>query len=142
MSELCGAWGGCVLPAGHNMGRVDIPENHEVPVDSPREKAIDAGATALGRIILLRPSLHGLAAAVYDAMLPIIRDEWPYEYELIHDGDPKMDGGHERRCTGRFTNVIAAQRGFELLKSRRHSEDNYPNLRIERRQVGPWEVVR
>jgi len=26
---MCGAWGGCVLPKGHNMGRVDVPENHE-----------------------------------------------------------------------------------------------------------------
>ncbi len=27
----CGAWGGCVLPKGHNMGRADVPENHQVP---------------------------------------------------------------------------------------------------------------
>lgn len=24
----CGAWGGCTLPRGHNMGKVDVPENH------------------------------------------------------------------------------------------------------------------
>lgn len=24
----CGAWGGCPLPRGHNVGRADIPENH------------------------------------------------------------------------------------------------------------------
>ena len=24
----CGAWGGCRLPKGHNMGKADIPENH------------------------------------------------------------------------------------------------------------------
>lgn len=24
----CGAWGGCPLPAGHNVGQADIPENH------------------------------------------------------------------------------------------------------------------
>lgn len=27
-SEICGAWGGCTLSPGHNMGRPDIPENH------------------------------------------------------------------------------------------------------------------
>ena len=31
MADPCGAWGGCVLPAGHNMGNVDVPENHKVP---------------------------------------------------------------------------------------------------------------
>ena len=29
-AETCGAWGGCVLPKGHNQGRADIPENHVV----------------------------------------------------------------------------------------------------------------
>lgn len=32
MNEICGAWGGCPLPAGHNMGRADVPENHARPV--------------------------------------------------------------------------------------------------------------
>lgn len=27
----CGAWGGCQLPIGHNMGKLDIPENHRQP---------------------------------------------------------------------------------------------------------------
>jgi len=27
-NEECGAWGGCVLPRGHNMGKADIPSNH------------------------------------------------------------------------------------------------------------------
>lgn len=27
-ASLCGAWGGCTLPAGHNQGKADIPENH------------------------------------------------------------------------------------------------------------------
>ena len=26
--QTCGAWGGCPLPTGHNMGQADIPENH------------------------------------------------------------------------------------------------------------------
>jgi len=32
VTVLCGAWksyGGCILPARHNQGRVDIPENHQ-----------------------------------------------------------------------------------------------------------------
>jgi len=31
----CGAWGGCQLPAGHNRGKVDIPENHARPAAEP-----------------------------------------------------------------------------------------------------------
>jgi hypothetical protein len=44
MSELCGAWGGCVLPVGHNMGRLDIPENHQVGVtrNQMTEMMVDA----------------------------------------------------------------------------------------------------
>lgn len=30
-AEQCGAWGGCSLPHGHNLGRADIPMNHRVP---------------------------------------------------------------------------------------------------------------
>ena len=26
--ELCGSWGGCDLPKGHNRGRADVPANH------------------------------------------------------------------------------------------------------------------
>jgi hypothetical protein len=32
VTVTCNAWGGCPLPAGHNMGRADIPENHAAPV--------------------------------------------------------------------------------------------------------------
>lgn len=27
----CGAWGGCTLPPGHNMGKADIRSNHQIP---------------------------------------------------------------------------------------------------------------
>lgn len=27
-ADVCGAWGGCPLPRGHNRGQADIPENH------------------------------------------------------------------------------------------------------------------
>ena len=30
--ETCGAWGGCPLPKGHNMGNADVPSNHQAPV--------------------------------------------------------------------------------------------------------------
>jgi agmatine/peptidylarginine deiminase len=40
-----------------------------------REQAIEAGAAALGRIILLRPSLRDLAAAMVDEVVPIIRTD-------------------------------------------------------------------
>lgn len=33
---VCGAWGGCDLPAGHNTGRADIPSNHN-PALAQRE---------------------------------------------------------------------------------------------------------
>jgi hypothetical protein len=31
MTEQCDARGGCTLPASHNMGRADIPDNHQPP---------------------------------------------------------------------------------------------------------------
>jgi hypothetical protein len=30
-AEPCGAWGGCTLARGHNIGQADIPENHRPP---------------------------------------------------------------------------------------------------------------
>lgn len=38
--EQCGAWGFCTLPVGHNMGRADIPENHQRPVAVPSDEEI------------------------------------------------------------------------------------------------------
>ena len=35
-SEICGAWGGCPLPKGHNLGYLDIPENHAPPTSAQR----------------------------------------------------------------------------------------------------------
>ena len=28
--EKCGAWEGCTLPKGHNMGKPDLPHNHRI----------------------------------------------------------------------------------------------------------------
>lgn len=39
--DICGAWGGCPLPKGHNMGRPDIPENHAAP-PAPDPKWVEA----------------------------------------------------------------------------------------------------
>lgn len=39
-TERCGAWGGCPLPAGHNMGNADIPENHQRPEPLPSDEEI------------------------------------------------------------------------------------------------------
>jgi hypothetical protein len=36
--ERCGAWGGCSLPKGHNMGVADVPENHAPPGESGLER--------------------------------------------------------------------------------------------------------
>jgi hypothetical protein len=41
-AEPCGAWGGCPLPRGHNMGQADIPENHRPPARC-RGAAVEGG---------------------------------------------------------------------------------------------------
>lgn len=45
-AEQCGAWGGCSLPHGHNLGRADIPMNHRVP-SATREEVADVEAERL-----------------------------------------------------------------------------------------------
>lgn len=70
----------------------------------------------------------------------IEEEELSEEYVLVYDGDPYMDGTHERRETGRFTSLESAQRGFVVV-SERSVRAPKANLRIERRLVGPWEVV-
>lgn len=69
------------------------------------------------------------------------RGEWAEEYVIVHDGDPYMDGTHERRETGRFTSLESAQRGLEIVGMRTPHAGDKPNLRIERRLVRAWEVV-
>lgn len=55
--KTCGAWGGCVLPEGHNLGRVDIPERHRVPGRVVHE-AYTVGTVVGGDIKLYR-DCHG-----------------------------------------------------------------------------------
>jgi hypothetical protein len=62
------------------------------------------------------------------------------EYALVYDGDPYMDGTHERCETGRFTTREAAENGY-IIVSERSARAPKPNLRIERRLVSPWEIL-
>ena len=62
------------------------------------------------------------------------------DYEIVCDGDPRMDGSHERWTLGRFNSLDAARDAMRLviLRSERAPKEN---LRIERRRVTQWEVV-
>lgn len=66
-------------------------------------------------------------------------DDLTWEYTLVIDGDPRMDGSHERREVGRFRTLSAARNGYSIIKRtmRLPSDD----VRIERRKVGEWEVI-
>lgn len=61
------------------------------------------------------------------------------EWTLVIDGDPRMDGTHERREVGRFRTLAEARRGYQTITvTMRLPSDE---VRIEKREVGPWEVV-
>lgn len=66
-------------------------------------------------------------------------DELTWEYTLVIDGDPRMDGTHERREVGRFRTLGAARKGLAIITGTMRLPSD--EVRIERRQVGPWEVV-
>ena len=79
-TKICGSFG-CILPAGHNRGRADIPENHQPPEPNMRNRAIEAGAQALpGGTNYVMSGDAGVAgtmnritaAYVVDAVVPII----------------------------------------------------------------------
>jgi hypothetical protein len=40
-AEACGLWGGCTLPRGHNMGKADVPTNHEGTITAWRKSECD-----------------------------------------------------------------------------------------------------
>lgn len=63
-----------------------------------------------------------------------------WEYVIVHDGDPRMDGSYQRVQIGRFDAFKTANRALETIKSTRKLAPE-THLRIERRHVGPWEVV-
>lgn len=68
-----------------------------------------------------------------------MNDIWHEEWVIVYDGDPKMDGGHERRECGRFSTREQAVRGLEIVKPRSRNSPK-PNLRIEHRRVTAWEA--
>jgi hypothetical protein len=74
-TKVCGSFG-CILPAGHNMGRLDIPENHQPPEDTMRNRAIETGVQAIMRAQrdaeTANISHEDVAAAVVDAVIPVI----------------------------------------------------------------------
>ena len=62
------------------------------------------------------------------------------EYAIVYDGDPRMDGSHERRQIGHFKTLDEARAGFALVVARSDRAPK-PRLRIERRKIGPWILV-
>ena len=62
------------------------------------------------------------------------------EYAIVYDGDPYMDGSHERRSIGWFRTLDDALAAYEGVLAR-SAHAPKPGLRIERRSVGPWTVV-
>ena len=69
------------------------------------------------------------------AMSDVTKTEWT----LVIDGDPRMDGTHERREVGRFQSLAEARRGYQTITvTMRLPSDE---VRIEKREVGPWELV-
>lgn len=66
--------------------------------------------------------------------------EWVPEYTIVYDGDPRMDGTHQRCQIGRFTTFDGAREGYRIVSDRSlHAPKS--NLRIEKRYVTPWEVL-
>lgn len=58
-------------------------------------------------------------------------------WALAYDGDPRMDGSHERRQLAERTSLDQVQKHLENLRSR-GGERLYHNLRIETRMVTDW----
>jgi hypothetical protein len=65
--------------------------------------------------------------------------ELTWEYTLVIDGDPRMDGTHERREVGRFKTLDKAKQGYSIITGTMRLPSD--EVRIERRQVGKWEVI-
>jgi hypothetical protein len=108
-----------------------------------RERCIEAGRDAMGRNDGWRWWHPRHLAKLFDVWEPMIREEsdMDWEYEIVYDGDPYMGGGYERRVAGRLKTLEEAKRGFDIVNMRAPHSGDKPNLRIERRLVGPWEVV-
>ena len=91
-TDLCGAWGFCVLPKGHNMGRPDIPENHSAVLRGEPDASMywnavtpirdvtgfaaeQRGSTV--RIALKREDVTLIESVLYLAAAPQPRDATP-----------------------------------------------------------------
>lgn len=61
----CGAWGGCTLPAGHNQGKADIPENHRPVTEKDRNCGGCRGEGSHRRWCRAKV---GLSASIYGPM--------------------------------------------------------------------------
>lgn len=60
-----------------------------------------------------------------------------WEYVIAWDGEPSMSGKPHRMSIGAtFPTLAQAQHACATVPSMRDK----PNVRIERRQVGPWEA--
>jgi hypothetical protein len=106
-----------------------------------RERCIEAGRDAMGRNDGWRWWAPRHLARLFDLWEPMIRerDDMKWEWTLVIDGDPRMDGTHERREVGRFGTEDEARRGYKTITGTMRLPAD--EVRIERRQVGPWEVV-
>jgi len=84
--ELCGRFGGCVLPAGHNRGMADIPENHRRPDPAPAAPAPvrRPWSTACAR-------RHDHPACT--GALPPVEDPWGADTAPLPCGCPCHQGG-------------------------------------------------
>jgi hypothetical protein len=65
-------------------------------------------------------------------------DDLTWEYTLAYDGVPRMDGTHQRCQMGTFRSLELAKQALKMAKVRAGREQS---LRVERRQVGAWEVI-
>jgi hypothetical protein len=96
----------------------------------------DCGCTLDGAAwtITLCPFHHGMEQGVASA-----QGGWRYEYAVVYDGEPRMDGTHQRVQLGTFRSLDEAREGAAFFLRRGSTEK--PGLRIEQRPVGPWSIV-
>ena len=65
---------------------------------------------------------------------PADRADVTWEYVVVYDGDPYMDGTHERRELGTYCSLERAREAFRTSVS-------LARFSIERRLVSQWEVI-
>lgn len=80
------------------------------------------------------------ATWVAEGLLAFLTEHMREEYTIVWDGDPMMDGSHERQQMGTWPSIAQAQMMMGIVIER-SAHAPKENLRIERRQVAPWAVV-